>query len=729
MTLQHAGSSALAVMLSAMALGTAGCGQPRVAEVYPQVAEYDGRRIEEMTFENTDPFSADSLESLIETRATDCSLLFLPFCFPGTDWGLRVARLDMRTLGADLSRLGLLYRQNGYFGTRVVPEIEEVEDDGPIRIHLLVRRGDGIVLDSVVVEGTEGIADPDSLEAELPLQAGELLDLVELVASADTVLGSLRRAGHAYAEVLRNYAVDTIQDRATVWLLAVPGPRVEVDSVLVDGLEELARGDVTRQLTFSSGDLLRLQDLRESQRNLYDLELIRFASVAVADDTLQLTAEDSTTATVRVAISEGPEHVVEAGAGAGTVDCLGIRAEWSDRSVFGGGRKVSVTGSLSRIGLGEPVAWWQDGVCSQGKDTLIARDVDYRAALEFTQPYFLNPRNQVVTTLYAERQSEPELIQRTARGGRFVLTHRVRLREVLSGGLMAEYRFTEASRLLYCIELLVCGEEDYSRFQDGTWRTGVELGWVRDRGNQVVNPTDGYVLRSTATWSTPALGSAYDFLRGDVEAAIYRSVGSGVVVGASARFGSFLTEAGLGTTDFVPPEERFFAGGASSVRGFDRNRLGPGVYLVDDGAAQEADSVMVSDSLSVDFQPTGGASLAVLSAEARFPSPVLRDLLRLAVFVDAGTVGINRLWEGVEDWRVTPGVGARVQTPVGPLRVDLAYNFYPPPVARLYVNDLETGDDGEFTRLVRKADAFQPPEAPAWSWSRLRLHIAVGQAF
>ena len=87
-------------------------------------------------------------------------------------------RLESRTLGSDLSRLGALYRQNGYFGTRVVPEFEEVEEDGPVRLRMVVRRGDGIVVDSLAVDGTEGIADPDSLEALLPLQEDELFDLV-----------------------------------------------------------------------------------------------------------------------------------------------------------------------------------------------------------------------------------------------------------------------------------------------------------------------------------------------------------------------------------------------------------------------------------------------------------------------------------------------------------------------------------------------------------------------
>ncbi|MEJ2502542.1 MAG: BamA/TamA family outer membrane protein [Gemmatimonadota bacterium] len=243
-----------------------------------------------------------------------------------------------------------------------------------------------------------------------------------------------------------------------------------------------------------------------------------------------------------------------------------------------------------------------------------------------------------------------------------------------------------------------------------------------------MNPTDGYVLRSSATWSPPALGSDYDFVRAEVEGAYYRSVGRGIVLGASARLGSFLTRAGIGPDAFVPPEERFFAGGATSVRGFDRNGLGPGLYLASNATPGDADSVVVSDTLSVDYRPTGGASLAVVSAEARFPSPVLRDLLRLAVFVDAGTVGPERLWEDPSDWRVTPGLGFRIRTPVGPIRVDLGYNFYPPPVGDLYVTEVDE-QSGE-QRLVRIDDAFAPAAPSFWPpWDRLALHIAVGQAF
>ncbi|NIP83938.1 MAG: BamA/TamA family outer membrane protein, partial [Gemmatimonadetes bacterium] len=686
------------------------------------------RRIDALSFENTAPFSADSLDALTETEETHCALVpgLLPFCLPGTKIGRKVRRLEPRTLGEDLTRLELLYRQSGYFGTRVVPEIEEEGDDGPIHIRLIVQRGDGIRLDSVVVEGTEGIADPDSLAAALPLRSGELFDLGEFVASADTVVEALRERGHAYAEVLRNFSVDTVQDRATVWLLAVPGPRVEVDTVLLEGLDVLAPADVTRQLEFETGELLRARTLQQSQRNLYDLRLVQFASVAVAPDSLQATPEDSTTASVLVSVAEGPEHVVEAGVGFGTVECGRVGASWTDRSVLGRARVLSVTGSVSRIGVGDPISGLESSVCNEGRDTAIARFLDYRLATDFTQPYFLSPRNQLTVGAYAERQSEARLFRREAWGSRLSLSHRLRFRELLTTSLEVERRRTTATAILYCFEFLQCGTSELDRFAEPVWRNALSVGWLRDRSDNPVNPTGGHVLRSSLTWSAAFLQSDYEFLRANVEGSLYRSVGDGWVLAGFLRLGSLLTRSdpGAGPDDpaYLPPEERFFVGGANSVRGYERFELGPGVWLVDRSAWGDTVAPGVEDEPPVDFFPTGGASAAVASAEARLPSPFLSDLVRLALFVDAGIVGgSTRLWEMEGDLLVTPGAGLRIQTPVGPARIDLGYNPNPLPTEALYFADPATNELSQIT------DAFQPP--PPGFMDRLKLHIAVGQAF
>src|SRR5690606_11537082 len=130
----------------------------------------------------------------------------------------------------------------------------------------------------------------------------------------------------------RSYDLNLSAGVAVAELAAVPGPQVVVDSILILGTKDLSRRDVLRQLEFREGRVLRERNLIASERNLYSLELVQLASVAVAEDTLQVTPADSTTATVVVRVSEGPVHVVEAAVGFGTVDCLRAEANWVSRN-------------------------------------------------------------------------------------------------------------------------------------------------------------------------------------------------------------------------------------------------------------------------------------------------------------------------------------------------------------------------------------------------------------
>jgi hypothetical protein len=87
--------------------------------------------------------------------------------------------------------------------------------------------------------------------------------------------------------------------------------------------------------------------------------------------------------------------------------------------------------------------------------------------------------------------------------------------------------------------------------------------------------------------------------------------------------------------------------------------------------------------------------------------------------VDAGMIALEPIWRMDEPWRVTPGAGIRVETPVGPARIDLAYN--PNPRSR---GPLVVADAGGLVQIARE---FRPD--PPGFWRRFQLHIAVGQAF
>jgi outer membrane protein insertion porin family len=708
MTKQHVRrTQGLLLLLAVAGLVVSGCARPRVAELYPELERHAGRRVDDVVFRNIEPFTRDSLRAITESRPTRCELIpvIFPFCFPGTRWGLRERLLDLETVGRDVTRLTALYRQSGYFGSMAIPEVEDLSPRDAVRLTFHIQRGPAILVDTVIVEGTEGIMDPDSLAATLRLQPGDMFELPEFLAASDDIAGRLRAQGYALAEVLRNYSVDVERRRATAWLVAIPGPRVTVDSVLITGLDVLDRRTIRRQMVIDDGDLLRLGRLRESQRNLYDLELIQFALVSVAPDTLQVDPDDETTATVLVQITESDEHLVEAIVAFGTQDCIRTGAQWVDRSFLRGARRLTLSGTLSRIA---------SDLC-ESRDTLFDGGVDYRVSSELTQPYFLSHRNRLTANAFAERVTQPGLFRRTAQGGRLSLSHRLGARENLGSTLDVEYRETEALPVLFCFAFAVCTPEDIEALGQPRWRNALGANWYRDRGNRPVSPSHGHTLRTSLLWSSPALASDYDFVRGSGEVSFYRTVAPRWVFATNLRLGSFLTRASLGPDDFIPPEERFYAGGANSVRGYARNQLGPGVWLFEGEAPPDT----IDGQLPVQFFPTGGTSVAVANAELRMPAPGMGQRGGLVAFVDAGVIAIDPVWALDTPWRVTPGAGLRVETPVGPVRVDLAYN--PNPRER---GPLLMAEDGV---LVRIAEGFRPD--PPGFWRRLQFHIAVGQAF
>jgi outer membrane translocation and assembly module TamA len=136
---------------------------------------------------------------------------------------------------------------------------------------------------------------------------------------------------------------------------------------------------------------------------------------------------------------------------------------------------------------------------------------------------------------------------------------------------------------------------------------------------------------------------------------------------------------GRGEEDLsVPFFKRYFLGGSNSLRGWGRFQVSP---------------------LSGSGLPIGGHSLIELSSELRFP---VFGRVGMVAFADAGQVA-TAAWEfKTRGLRYDVGPGLRYLSPVGPLRVDLAYQVNPIP--GLLVN-------GE-------------PEPRRW-----RVHFSIGQAF
>lgn len=702
--------------LLSIALGVTGCtGQTRGAELYPEVVEHQNQEIESVRFEGTDPFSADTLITLVDSQESRCDLLGLPICIPFLVTR-QVNRINVEVVRRDVARLAAFYRREGFFGTRVTPRVEPKSEDGEeVILTYIIRRGDPIILDSLTIEGTEDIIPPDSLMARLPLEAGDLFDLGDFDESADEVLRELQARGYPYAEVLRNYSVDTLANRATASLSAIPRMQARVDSIIVLGAAELGGRHARRQLTFRPGDLLVRSALVQSQSNLYSLSIVQIASVTIAPDSLQRTPEDSSSATVLVTVAEAPVNQAETAVGYGSVECFRIEGNYLNRSFTGGARTLSLQTSLSKIGLGGATnAGFGGNLCRAFAADTFENRLDYHANAVFTQPYFLTPSNRLTLNVYAERVSEPKIYQREARGGAVTLNHRIAPRSLLTGAVGLQRATTIAPPVLFCSAFQICLPADLARMSEPRFRNTVSANYSLDRTNNPLSASQGYAVRTGVAWAAPWLGSTLTFVRWTGESSVYRTFRPGWVFAGSMRLGNFFRTASLNPLrpddDFLPPEERFYAGGATTVRGFSPNALGQGVYVTravgDEGR----------------FVPVGGTSLGIVNGEVRFPSPLFTRLTRLALFVDAGAVGSGNLWNlDARDWRYTPGAGIRVATPVGPARVDLAYNPYNPPRGVLF---LAHRDSARIIPLT----ANYAPTAPNF-FGRLRIHVAIGQAF
>jgi outer membrane protein assembly factor BamA len=673
--------------------------------------------VQTVRFINPAPFKADSLITVVKTQPTRCNLLGLPLCVPFTRVGQKVSRFNLQQMNEDVARLQTFYRVSGYFGTTVVPKVTEKGDN--VEVAFTIEAGDPVQLDSFTVAGTEGIMNPDSLVRALPLDTGRIFHLGLFNASADTVLRALQTRGHAYAQVLRNYSVDTLSNRAVASLTAVPGPRVVVDSIIVNGARNLGRSAALRQLTFRKGSMLQASKLLESQRNLYSLDLIQLASVTMAPESLDVTPKDSSRATVLVTIAETKVNQVDAAVGFGTVECMRTEAQYINRSFMGGARRLALTGSVSKIGLGGATGIGVgQSLCRAFAQDSFENTLDYRLSADFTQPYFLSPLNHLTLHAYKERVSEPSVFQREAEGGQVLLTRRLTTRTLLNAGLNIEHGRTIANAVVFCAAFQVCVSEEVDSLSRFRFINTASANLVRDRTDFPLDPTTGNVFRSGVTWAADWLASDVTFLRWNVDGAAYRELQPGWVLAASLRLGGFFQTATLTPgRNFLPPEQRFYAGGANTVRGYARNQLGSVVYVTDE---VETDS-LTGERVPVGTpqpNPIGGTSLVIGNLELRFPSPYMPRRFRLAVFVDGGTIGTGNFWD-LDNFRFTPGAGLRIQTPVGPARLDAAYLPYGPQIGPLFVTE-----DGA---LVRVTDDFRPEQGNFFS--RFRLHVAIGQAF
>ena len=702
------------------------------------------REVEDLAFRGNATFSDDELAHAIATSESRCkSLILQPFCWV-TDWGFAHSReyLDEAALPADLLRLRIFYRRRGFRDVEVDTAVNRT--DGSVRIRFEIREGTPTRVSSVDVTGLAPPLDEAAVRARFPLEPGERFDLVQLEQGKVRVVEWLRNRGYADAAVLDEYFIPAGERDARLTLDVRPGTRKRIGEVRVEGGGDLGEGVVRQVLTFREGQWFDQSRLLESQRALYRLDAIRFANVQTETGG----ASDSLLAVV-VDVTPAPERTVRAGIGATTAECAQTEVRFTHRNFLGGARRLQLTGQLSNIFARQLAGSFP---CTTVGEDSVFQDLNFTLRADLQLPFFFSPRNRLEAALFLERETVPEIFVRSSRGGEVSVTRRLRSNMPLSLTWRPELtRFDERSAdIFFCVNFGFCQPEDIDVLTQSRWLSPLTVNWSYDRTNAPFSPTSGYYVNMNLEGAQAVTGSDYQYARFNVEAANFERLTGGLVLGT--RFRAGFVEA-LGGQPFGPaepgetvihPRKRFFAGGAQSVRGIGQNLLGPTVLVMSASRCGDllgggftptrpdlircARTAAASDTLDpeafFDERPAGGDAAFEANFELRAG---LGSSWTWVGFVDVGQVWVD-IGE-LEPPVVTPGMGIRYSSPVGPLRLDVGYDPTSPEDVPV-VAELQTGEIEELGQSVQ-FDTFGYDEPAAFTEfvRRLRLHISIGQAF
>jgi outer membrane protein assembly factor BamA len=631
---------------------------------------------------------------------------------------------DEEEFRRDVLRVHVLYRRSGFPNAEVDTTVRREPEN--VYVTFRIKEGEPMVVTSLDVTGIDSL--PAWLrriaELDLPLQNGDPFNRYLMQATADSIERRLRDRGYPSARVFSGFEADRAKLTARVTLEVDPSRRAVIGGVDVVGVRRIDTSLVRDLLLARPGRRYSQDELLLSQQNLYQSDLFRYATVNIDSADFQ---SGAATVPLMVQVNESRRRRIRGSLGYGTEDCFRGGLAWTSRNFLGSnGRLLDLTSRVSKVGVGDPTDWGlANGICSSSSNDSIGSSLlNYNLGATIRRPAFLTATSNLSVSLYTERRSEFQVYLRRETGTTVTLRReQLRRRIPLSLAYNLNYGRTEATEVSFCASFNACTDDVVALLRQNRVLATLTGTATVPRVNNLIDPSRGSSKSLEVAVSSRFLGSTafQQFTRVVADAAWYRPLGRSVVLSWHVRGGAIFSptvDVASQRGSFIPPEHRFYAGGPNDVRGFKRNELGPVVYVVPQG---EVDSAAAGGRAinpdSVQVSATGGNTLAVGNIELRVPSPVFGSRLRLAAFVDAGGA-----WQrGDRDpvIRVTPGAGIRLNTPLGPARLDIAYNPY-----RLQAGPLFQFDTTGALTAVEGQERFVLDRD-----GKFTFHFAVGQPF
>jgi outer membrane protein assembly complex protein YaeT len=506
----------------------------------------------------------------------------------------------------------------------------------------LVQEGARAQISAVQVTGNRTYSSSD-LTYLLDVRRRDFMILPDLNAALTRLLDFYRDHGFYFAQCTLMTVRESGPTKAATTVASIQvdlefrvteGPVCYFRRLQVRGNRQTKRTLIRRYTGIRHGERFSQSQLVTAQHQLYGSQLFQrvYLTVMPADSADTVTAHVLQRATdsldVRVDVAELSPRSFGFGVGLQLPPWRGLlSAEWEHLNVAGEGHDFRIAGDYS------PVA---------GREFLH----DYLADLDLTYriPYVTRWAINFSTHPYGKWTAEKQLRQ---------------LELGAETGMSHDFSPTLTMSLLNNLDQVT----RYFMVVDTPVRAitnllGASLTW--DTRNDLFNPSSGFYLAPTLEVAGGVLGGGNSFYRARLETRFFRRLLFGPILALRAVGGYVLP---YGRSNYVPDYEEFYLGGTSSVRGYNEKSIGP---VIDPADSSRYGDVMLNTNV-----------------ELRSPFILLHNSvvkgLGAVIFQDGGLV---RSRTGVSIWnryQLAVGAGIRLNTVIGPLRLDYGKRLTTPP--------------------------------------------------
>ena len=574
---------------------------------------------------------------------------------------LRHGRYSEAFIRKDQEIISELYRNNGFRDVKINAVVDRKDQGNPGRfaVTFQIEEGPQWIIDHLEVRGV-GQGNLTDLTSHLASSAGQPLSDENLALDRTAALNEYYGRGFPAATFTADWQPSGTPHHVDMVYSVTEGEPQYVRGVIVSGLTTTRQSFVEKYITFKNGDPLSPNRQADIQRRFYDLGV--FARV---DTAIENPDGDTEFKNVLYSFDEANRYTFSVGFGA-QLARFGAPSTTSLSTPAGStgfSQLVSLTATrLNFLGLGHTVTW--RGVYSS---------IEKLASLSYLQPRFLNVDGQNLTyTLLYDSSLDVRTFASQREEGSVQLSRR--FSKSLSGLFQFSYRRVSVSRVVIP-ELLI--PQLVQPVRIGM----LSASFIQDRRDNPADPHRGIYTTVNFGLADRYFGSQRGFGRILIRNATYYSLTNNLVLARQTQFGviaPFSPPAGLSAQESVPLPERFFGGGADSLRAFPYNQAGPRDIGAPAAAGQPS------------YQPTGfplgGNALFFNNVELRFP--LIGNNIKGVLFHDMGNVyssigdmSLRFHQRDLKDFGYgvhAVGFGIRYQTPVGPIRGDLAYSINPP---------------------------------------------------